>query len=119
MLDDWLKQLGYDAVIKKRVAPLLKLVEEDKIDKFEKEICRFTLEVLKEIKEEKLLPEAAQDLFMVIDLYITKKNLRDRLKKIVQDLLFETLLFHDFGTVHGPDLDFMRTLACKRLGKSC
>ena len=55
---------------------------------------------------------------MVIDLYVTEKNLRDRLTGEIQDLLFEGLLFHDLGTPHGPDFEFMRTLIQKRVGKT-
>src|SRR3989338_7565936 len=104
MLSEWLKELGYDSAIKEKVAPILRKAEEKNIDGFEKEICHLTLEILEDIQVEKLSSAGAQDLFMVIDLYITKKNLRDSLTKSVRDLLFEGLLFHDLGTVHGPDL---------------
>ncbi len=113
MLADWLEQLGYDSAIKKRVAPILKKAERKNLDGFEKEICHLASAVLQNIKAGKLTPAQAQDLFMVVDLYVTKKNLRGRLTKSVRGLLFEGLLFHDFDTPHGPDLDLMRTLIDK------
>ena len=112
---DRLKRSGYDSILKARVAPLLRKVEENSLEQFEKEFCHLASEVLQEVETGKLSATAAQDLFMLLDVCVTDTGVKDRLTKEARDLLFEGLLFHDLGTPHGPNFDFMRQVIQARL----
>lgn len=110
-----LARWGYLHSINNRVRPILELAEQGELRKFEEAICVFTSKILKQVARHELSAQEADSLFMVLDLYVTEKDLREQLSPDVQELIFEGLLFHHFRERHGPDLARMRDLLKKRM----
>ncbi|HBQ37508.1 MAG TPA: hypothetical protein DD714_00600 [Candidatus Omnitrophica bacterium] len=114
-LPERLKRWGYAPEINDRVKPILELAESGDIGKFEEAICTFTAQVLADLEAKSIGPREADALFMVLDLYITEVDLREKLRKEIQGLVMEGMLFHHYGDVHGPSIDLIRELIKKRL----
>ena len=114
MLLDWFNTLQYDPSIKERVKGILEKAEQGDMPQFEQEISRLALDLLSGVEQGVMSPQLANDHFMVVDLYITKRDLRDKLSEPIQDLMFQGLLFHDWGTNYGPDVELIRKLASFR-----
>lgn len=112
-LSERLKRWGYREEANERVKPILELCEQGKLKAFEKALSDLSFRLLQDFKDGSITGKEVDDLFMIIDLYVSEKELRDHLTEETQRLLFEGLLFHDAGGPHGPDIEFMHQLIQK------
>ena len=108
-----LKRWGYARDVNLRAEPILGLLEGGNVAGFEKALATLAAEVLEDLSMKKTSPKQADDLFMIVDLYITETELREKLSVEARELLFEGLLFHHYGDRHGPDIQRMKQLIQK------
>lgn len=108
---------GYGKEINERVGPILEMTEGGDVATFQRRLFELASRVLGELEEGSIAAKQADDIFMVIDLYVTELDLRERLVEETRQLIMEGLHLHHYGSVHGPSVELMRKLINEGSGK--
>jgi len=116
-LKDRLKRWGYAQQINDKAKPILELAEEGRLIDFELSLCRFALQVIEDVRVGIQSPKEADDLFVLIDNYISEKEIGDELSDEIHEIILEGHHFHHFGEDYGPDVTLMKNLIEKFLGQ--
>lgn len=112
------KKYGFSQEIVQAVLPIFQAFEQDDIENGERRIAELVLEVCEKVKRGLISPKKAEHFFLLIDLYTGDNCPDQKLRREVQEILFEGMILHDYGKDYGANLDLMRELANQILGKA-
>lgn len=97
------------------VGPLTPLFERGLRRCAEVSIASLTLWVLEGLEQHRLKPEMADQIFTLLDVYLTDHIKDFELSDLAQELIFEGEHFHHFGGEWGPNPEHLRELASQIL----
>ncbi len=106
----------YPADVLALAGPVLTLFDYGLADCGEASLASLALWVLSALEESRLKPETADDVFTLLDVYLTDLPARE-LSSEAQELLFEGEHFHHYGQSWGPDPEHFRGLAFQILNR--
>lgn len=114
-LQDRLQRWGYSQEVNERIRPILEIAEQGRLIDFEISFCKFALQIIEDVEAGNRTPNEANNLFLLVDLYITEKEIEDNISDEIQELVMEGLHFHHLGDDWKPDVVRMRSLIEKHL----
>lgn len=106
-----LKGYGFASSVVERARPVVQALESRGKVEFRRELSRVALDLCTEIAEGAITPQAADDIFTLIDLYLGDAGAA--LEPDVCELLHEGMTLHHFGDPLGPTLAILREAAMR------
>ena len=100
------------------VSTIGELLDRDLVHDTEVVMAFLALWMLKDVEQRRMTRDAADQLFTLLDVYLTDQRRKAPLSAEAQELLFEGELFHHYGEEDGPDPGHLRSLAFKILGRA-
>ncbi len=88
----------------------MEIAEDNRIEEFGRAVYIYARRVLDDLDAQRLTSQQADDLFMLIDLYVGERDIEDKLPVGLQRLIFKGLHLYHLGKKFGPDLHLMHEL---------
>ena len=113
-----LAEYPYPPEVIARASRVAGLFEQGSLHRGEASLAHLTLELLTDLTEGAIKRETADQVFTLLDMYLTDRQLPLELSEEAQELLLEGEYFHRYREPFGADPQYLRDLATKILGRT-
>ncbi|MGV8080666.1 MAG: hypothetical protein AB2L22_11515 [Syntrophales bacterium] len=98
------------------IKPIIDSLNENNLPEIERRIASLSLFICDGIESGFLSPKIGDDCFSLLDLYIDDNYPTLKIRKEIQDIIYEGMILHDYGNDYGSNLHLMKLLAQRVLG---
>ena len=117
-ITELLERFGYPETVNHVARPVMELYKPTNTWPFQRAVCELTLELIDKVLRGKMSGREADQAFTLLATFCSEQTLGSALSEEVGELLREGQEFHHYGDQRfAPDLQRMRDLALKYLGK--
>ncbi len=94
-----------------KVETIIRLLKENEIEKAEREIAKIALDYCSKVESKTMGHREVSGYFLDLDQAIDRSSASNILREEVRYLILQGILFGEYGTKFGPDLDLIKKLA--------
>lgn len=93
------------------ITPVIQLLKQNEVAKAEKEIAKIALNCCAKVENKKMVPGTVSRLFLNLMLAIEEKFPHAIIRQDTRYIIYQGVLYSEYGTKYGPDIDLIKRLA--------